>query len=297
MFYDLCGLKPIIYKGKVQSDAETGGILRERVQKLLQENTDDPAVLDRLQKTDALLKIMGEITQLETRMKLYLTPYLLLTDPETKRMYPEVSSMLASRRMAASNPNPMQLAKRGESTYVRGFYLPDSDDEVYVSLDWSQVELVLVGELSGDPEFAKAFGQIPYLDLHLGAAADVLQVMVPEVTYDMLKNMHTMGVDELPPKLLIKPNGDSLSPKEAKKFWRTEIGKGSNFNYWYSGALNTVGETLGWTSTQMWAATERYRERFIVAEKWRQDTINFARENGYCILPDGHYRRRWEPIS
>lgn len=294
MIYDLCGLDTIVYKGKVQSDGEARGVLRERVQKLMQDNTDDPTILARLENIDNLLKILGEIAQLETRMKLYLTPYLLLTDPETKRMYPEVSSMLASRRMAAANPNPMQLAKRGESTYVRGFYEPDSDDEVYVSLDWSQVELVLVGELSGDPEFAKAFGQIPYLDLHLGAAADVLQVMVPEVTYDMLKNMHNMTVEELPPKLLIKPNGDSLSPKEAKKFWRTEIGKGSNFNYWYSGALNTVGETLGWTSDQMWEATERYRERFIIGEKWRVDTINQARETGYVTLPDGHRRVRWE---
>lgn len=76
-------------------------------------------------------------------------------------MYPEVTSMLATRRMASSNPNGMQLAKRGESTYVRGFYEPDTEDEVMVSLDWSQVELVLIGEFSGDPEFSKAFGQLP----------------------------------------------------------------------------------------------------------------------------------------
>ena len=294
MMYDLCGLRPHVYKGKIQSDGETRGLLRDRVQKEMSFWTDDAPDLVRLKKIDELLRILGDIAQLETRMKLYLTPYLLLTDPETKRMYPEVSSMLASRRMAASNPNPMQLAKRGESTYVRGFYEPDEEDEVYVSLDWSQVELVLVGELSGDPEFAKAFGQLPYQDLHLGAAADVLAVMIPEVTYDMLKNMHTMGVDELPPKLLVKPNGDVLTPKEAKKFWRTEVGKGSNFNYWYSGALNTVGEVLGWTSEQMWAATERYRERFIIAEKWRVDTIQQGREKGYVVLPDGHRRTRWE---
>lgn len=294
MLYDLCGLKPHVYKGKIQSDGEARGLLRERVQKLMTENSHDPVTLTRLTDIDNLLRILGEIAQLETRMKLYLTPYLLLTDPETKRMYPEVSSMLASRRMAASNPNPMQLAKRGESTYVRGFYLPDEDDEVYVSLDWSQVELVLVGELSGDPEFAKAFGQIPYEDLHLGAAADVLAVMIPEVTYDMLKSMHLLEAANLPPKLLVKPNGDALTPKEAKKFWRTEVGKGSNFNYWYSGALNTVGEVLGWTSEQMWAATERYRERFIIAEKWRVDTIQQGREQGFVTLPDGHRRTRWE---
>ena len=25
------------------------------------------------------------------------------------------------------------------------------------------------------------------------------------------------------------------SPSEAMKYWRTEVGKGANFNYWYSG--------------------------------------------------------------
>ena len=46
-------------------------------------------------------------------MKLYLTPYSQLMDPETHRLYPVVSSMLATRRMAASFPNPMQLAQTG----------------------------------------------------------------------------------------------------------------------------------------------------------------------------------------
>lgn len=294
MIYDLCQLDTVVYKGKIQSDGETRGELRERVGRFMTEHHDDPVLVEHWQRVDKLLSLLGEMAQLETRMKLYLTPYMLLTDPVTSRMYPEISSMLASRRMAASNPNPMQLAKRGESVFVRGFYVPDSDDEVYVSLDWSQVELVEIGDFSGDPEFAKAFGQIPYNDLHLGAAADVLQVMVPEVTYDMLKNMHNMTASELPAKLLIKPNGDPLTPKDAKKFWRTEVGKGSNFNYWYSGALSTVGEKLGWTSKQMWEATERYRERFIIAEKWRVDTIEQARWNGFITLPDHHRRVRWE---
>lgn len=294
MIYDLCQLDTVVYKGKIQSDGETRGELRERVAKLKEESKDVEILVKHYTNVDKLLSLLGEMAQLETRMKLYLTPYMLLTDPKTSRMYPEISSMLASRRMAASNPNPMQLAKRGESVFVRGFYVPDTEEEVYVSLDWSQVELVEIGDFSGDPEFAKAFGQLPYNDLHLGAAADVLSVVIPEVTYDMLKTMHTMSASDLPPKLLIKPNGDPLTPKDAKKFWRTEVGKGSNFNYWYSGALSTVGEKLGWSSKQMWDATERYRERFIIAEKWRVETIEEARQTGFITLPDHHRRVRWE---
>lgn len=293
LMYDLCRTKPILYKGKVQSDAETRGTLKERFQNQLEEAQDEievEAFEDRIQ----LVEKLSEIANIETRMKLYLNTYTLLTDPETKRMYPEISSMLATRRMAGSNPNPMQLAKRGESTYVRGFYLPDQDDHIYIAPDWSQIELVLIGEFSGDPEFKEAFGQRPYKDLHLGAAADVLSVVIDGVTTDLLKNMHKMDIQDIPEKLLIKPNGEVMNPSVAKKYWRTEVGKGSNFNYWYSGALSTVGEKLGWTSDQMWEATDAYRKRFAVAEAWRVNTIEQAKFSGFVQLPDGHKRTRWE---
>lgn len=291
--YDLCRTDPITSKGKVQSDAESRGTLKERFEWDLK---DEKSKTDKgwLKLCISLMDCLNELANIETRMKLYLNPYMLLTDPKTERMYPEISSMLATRRMAGSNPNPMQLAKRGESTYVRGFYLPDEKDHVFIAPDWSQIELVLIGEFSGDPEFAKAFGQTPYQDLHLGAAADVLGVQIEGVTEELLKGMHKMDEKDIPPGLLIKPNGEPMNPSKAKKYWRTEVGKGSNFNYWYSGALSTVGEKLGWTSEQMWEATEAYRTRFAAAEAWRVGVIEQAKWDGYVILPDGHRRTRWE---
>lgn len=100
------------------------------------------------------------------------------------------------------------------------------------------------------------------------------------------KGLHKMDVKDIPAKLLVKPNGETMSPDAAKKFWRTEIGKGSNFNYWYSGALSTVGDKMGWTSDQMWKATEKYRQRFPVAEEWRTNTILAGRNDGFIQLPD-----------
>lgn len=296
LLYDLCGVPAILYKGKVQSDGETRGEVRDILKKKLAEakESGDKILQKHYETADKLVELMGKVSSIDQRMKLYITPYGRLTDPETSRMYCEVSSMLASRRMACSNPNAMQLAKRGESTYVRGFYEPDEKDHVLVSIDWSQIELVLIGEFSGDPEFKRAYGQLPYEDMHLGAAADVLSVVIPEVNEKMLKELSKMNVSDIPPKLLIKPNGEPLDPEAAKKYWRTEAGKGSNFNYWYSGALSTVGDKLGLTSKQMWDATERYRERFAVAEKWRVDLIEQARWSGFVELPDGHRRYRHE---
>lgn len=216
-------------------------------------------------KTDdhRMLTLLQEIGDIEQRMKLYLNPYLLLCDPETQRVYPVVSSQLNSRRMAASFPNPMQLAKRGESTYIRGFYLPDEEDHVIVSIDWSQIELVLIGDFSGDDAFREAYGQIPFKDLHWKAVGDMFEVEDPKTLPDA-KNL------------------------------RTKVGKGANFNYWYSGALSTVGDAMGWSSDKMWEMTGKYRDTFHQAEEWRVDLINEARDNGFITLPDGHRRHKFE---
>ena len=304
LFYDLLQLPVIMDKGKVQSDNEARQQMFEDLQNEVKEKTaagDDHSklVLTKLEKKKLVLECINELSSIDQRMKLYLNPYIHLIDPDTSRVYPTLSSMLNSRRMATQYPNPMQLAKRGASTYVRGFYLPDHEDDVIVSLDWSQIELVLIGEFSGDPEFAKSYGQLPYEDLHLGAAADCLSVVCPGLDIDVYKSLKNMpdadaALHDNLSYLFRSTAGEALTPGKAYKYWRTEVGKGANFNYWYSGALSTVGQRLGWTPEVMWEATERYRTRFKVAEQWRVDTIHAIQRDGFITLPDKHRRVRFE---
>lgn len=293
LLYDLCRTKLIRSEGKVQSDGEARGRLKDRFDK--EENN----------KAGELIACLNEIAGVEQRMKLYLTPYVQLMDPDTGRLYPTVSSMLASRRMAASTPNPMQLAKRGESTYVRGFFEADEEDHVIVSIDWSAIELVEIGEFSGDPEFGRAFGQIPHEDLHAGAAADILGVEVPgldEATFKALRLFEKSEdyIEEYKGqltnfnRLFTDLKGQTLPIGKTYKYWRTEVGKGANFNYWYSGWLATIGDRMGWDARKTAEATDRYRSRFSVAEQWRVDLIREGQERGFVTLPDGHRRVKYE---
>jgi DNA polymerase I-like protein with 3'-5' exonuclease and polymerase domains len=289
LLHDLMGHKLVRVGGDISTNAEARG----RMMATYDKSTSNTASIKR-----EILKLITKMSQIEQSMKLYLTPYTQLMDPETGCLYSVVSSMLASRRMAARFPNPMQLAKRGESTYVRGFYLPDRDDHIIVSADWSSVELVEIGEFSGDPEFAKVFGQTPYGDLHSGAAVDILSVSdryswltQDEFLNDLKRGRNPMNRD------LRDFAGKEMDPGKWVKFMRTEIGKGANFNYWYSGALATVAEKMGFTSDQMWAAGDRYRERFAVAEKWRLQVIADVMRDGYITLPDGHRRVRFEATN
>lgn len=322
LMYDLLREKVIVEKGKVQSDGEARGKMVDRLDGKLKAAEGDPA---RLQSGLDLLGCMSKLSQTEQVAKLYLNPYVQLIDPDTQRVYPIISSKLASRRTSISVPNGQQLAKRGESKYVRGFYLADYDDHVILSEDWSGIELVLIGEFSGDPEFHKAFGQLPYQDLHLGATASCLGVVWGEEltrnvekqwsTFErygitnheltnpstlmewFLKKLKSMTEEDIAKghsKLLVNLKGELMTPAAALKYWRTEVGKAANFGYWYSGALSDVGTRLGWSSDQMWKAVEGYRSHFAVAEQWRLNTIASAQATGYVQLPDGHRRVRWE---
>lgn len=299
IIYDLLRCKMHYDQGKVASDAETRGRIREWIEKQMPNTTTPMDVsTDEERRWKLALEIMvdlQEMADIEQRMKLYLTPYTQLMDPETSRVYPNLSSRLATRRLATSFPNPMQLAKSGNSAYIRGFYLPDDpEDCVVVSADWSAIELVLIGELSGDPGFAKVYGQIPYGDMHSGAAVDALSVKtLPGLTEEEFREFK---FGRNPNNRVLRDfSGRDLSPSDYHKFTRgTPVGKGVNFSYWYSGALSTVANNLGWTDEEHWEAVDKYRARFPVAEAYRVGLQDIAVQQGYVTLPDGHWRTRFE---
>ena len=257
LLYDLMELPPQYNQGTLTADKDARAAL-------FKEFSDRPVINN-----------LGTLAGIVQRMSLFLTPYTGLTDPETNTMHPVISSQLATRRLAASFPNPMQLSKRGESAYIRGFYLPDSDEDCIISLDWSQVELVLIGEFSGDPEFAECYAQKPYRDLHAVAAAPLAA---------KLKSLPPMTLEE-------------FKKLEDYKDLRSSLGKGSNFEYWYSGGLWVLGAKLGYGFDDTIELSQRYAEKFAVAEAWRKQVQWDCAMHGFTELPDRTRRVRFESTA
>ncbi len=311
--YDLCGCSFQLYQGKIQADGEARDVMMERwikkyedrgtimfdkekkeyVQTYCEGSEQDMCDVDykHFKLVWTVLHSYKQLAESEQVIKLFINNYLNLTDPDTGRVYPTLNSLLNSRRMALATPNLSQLPKFGGSAYVRSFFLADEPwelgadgrwhsappsaapprkvepgfEQVVLSADWSGIELVLIGDQSKDPVFKEAYGQIPHGDVHTGTAADLMGIELTE----------------------FKARPDA-------KQQRNEIGKVSNFGYWYSGALGTTAKNLGWSSDQMWQAVERYRNRYPVAEAWRVGLIQSAKEWGYVTLPDHHTRIRFE---
>lgn len=206
--------------------------------------------------------VMGDIEQ---ALKLYINNYIKLIDPDTGRMYPTISSLLDTRRTSTSNPSPQQLTKFGKSKFVRSFFLADDDNSVIIAPDFSAIELVIIGGYSNDTNFVEAYGHRPHRDLHTKTAA-------------LMSEMSVKDFKKLP---------------NAKQI-RTDLGKPSNFGFWYSGSLRTVGATLGWDDNKIWQMSDIYRAGFAEAEEWRVGTINTVKRQGYVELPDHLRRYRFE---
>jgi len=298
LMFDLMGLDMEYDQGSVASDKEARGRAKEKLLSKLPDKTITPELMNEEERLDQLrLDMMGtlqDMSDIEQRMKLYLTPYTQLMDPETSCVYPVLSSILATRRLAMSFPNAMQLAKSGDSAYIRGFYHGDTEDHVVLSADWSAIELVLIGDMSGDKGFAEVYGQLPYGDMHSGAAVDGLRVKTfPDLTEEEFKGFK---FGENPnERRLVDLAGRELSPSGFHKFARgTAIGKGVNFSYWYSGALSTVAHNLGFTDKEHWDLVDAYRSRYPEAEAWRVGVQDEAAINGFITLPDGHRRVKYE---
>jgi DNA polymerase I-like protein with 3'-5' exonuclease and polymerase domains len=281
IMYDLIGAPMQYAEGSVASDKEARGRIREEL---------DPDGLPA-----QIMRDLQSMADIEQRMKLYLTPYTQLMDPETSRVYPSLSSRLATRRLATSFPNPMQLAKSGDSAYIRSFYLGDDDDHVVISADWSAIELVLIGDMAGGQGGMKeVYGQLPYGDMHTGAAVDALSIKtLPGLTEEEFREFKFNRNPE--GRVLRDFSGRDLSPKDYHKFMRgTPVGKGINFGYWYSGACSTVANNLGLSDEQHWELVDMYRSRFPEEERWRVSVQDEASMNGFIVLPDGHQRNRFE---
>lgn len=89
------------------------------------------------------------------------------------RFHPEYRQMVSSGRPASSGPNVNQI-KRGP---LRRVIVPD-EGHLFIAADYSQMELRLLAELTGDPQMIQAF--VDGQDIHTHAAVTVFGVETPD---------------------------------------------------------------------------------------------------------------------
>ena len=131
-----------------------------------------------------------EYRELKKLISTYITALPTYIDPETGKIHTTYNqTVTATGRLSSSNPNLQNLPIRSErGQLIRQAVIPD-DGCVFLSADYSQIELRLMAHFSQDPHMLEAFrsGQ----DVHAATAAKIFGVTIEEVTKEQRRQAKT----------------------------------------------------------------------------------------------------------
>ncbi|MBK5277383.1 MAG: DNA polymerase I, partial [Bacteroidia bacterium] len=164
-------------------------------------------------------------------------------------------AVAATGRLSSNNPNLQNIPIRTEKgRQIRGAFVPRDKNYLFMSADYSQIELRIAASFAKDATMIEAFrtGR----DIHTTTAAKVFKVELTDVTADMRR--------------------------KAKEV---------NFGILYGSTAFGLAQNLNISRTEAAEIIESYFKEFAAIKRYMDDTINLAREKEYVETILG--RRRY----
>ena len=194
-----------------------------------------------------------ELTKLKST---YVDALPAIINRKTGRVHTSYAQAVAvTGRLSSNNPNLQNIPVRTErGREIRKAFIPRDENHLLVSADYSQIELRIVAAISGDPNMCLAFKEKK--DIHTATAAKVFNVEEKDVTKEMRYRA-----------------------------------KSVNFGIIYGQGAFGLADNLGISRTEAKEIIDNYKKQFVNIQKYMDDTIQFARENGYVETLMG--RKRW----
>lgn len=194
-----------------------------------------------------------ELTKLKST---YVDSLPQLINSKTGRVHTTYGQAVAvTGRLASNNPNLQNIPVRTDrGKEIRKAFIPRDANHILLSADYSQIELRIVAGISGDPNMCQAFKD--GTDIHTATAARVYNVPVEDVTKEMRYKA-----------------------------------KSVNFGIIYGQGAFGLADNLGISRTEAKEIIDNYKKEFPGIQQYMDNTINFAREQGYVETLMG--RKRW----
>ncbi len=187
-----------------------------------------------------------------------------LVDERTGRIHPTFNQIgAATGRLSANNPNVQNIPIRGDQgVRIREAFIP-RDGQIFVSADYSQVELRILAHYSGDHSLVEAFRKGE--DIHRRTAAEVAGITIDEVT------------DE-----------------------QRARAKAVNFGIIYGSTAFGLSQQLGIASAEAQETIDAYFARYEGVRRFLDETTEQAKKDGFVrtllgrrrSLPDLNSRNR-----
>ena len=139
-------------------------------------------VLAKLEYKHPIIRSILDYRSLTKLKSTYVDSLPLLVNPRTGRIHTSYNQAVAATgRLSSNNPNLQNIPIRTEKgREIRKAFVARNDKFVLLSADYSQIELRIMAELSGDEGMREAFNA--GLDIHTATAAKVYNLPVEEVS-------------------------------------------------------------------------------------------------------------------
>lgn len=177
---------------------------------------------------------------------------------EDGRIHTRFNQTLAQTgRLSSVEPNLQNIPIRlEEGRKIRKAFVPKSEDNVLLSLDYSQIELRVLASISNDEKMIQAFNEGK--DIHTITAANVYNVESSEVTSTMRSNA-----------------------------------KAVNFGIVYGISDYGLSQQLGITRKEAKEFIDTYLDTFVNVKEYMKHIVQDAKRDGYVSTLLG--RRRYVP--
>jgi DNA polymerase-1 len=185
----------------------------------------------------------------------YVDTLPLLVNPKTGRVHSSFNqARAATGRLSSENPNLQNIPIRDEAgREIRKAFEPRDKDHILLAADYSQIELRLIAEISGDEAMLESF-QAGH-DIHTATAAKVFGRKLEEVTADERRNAKTV-----------------------------------NFSIIYGAGATNLSRQLNIKRTEAKELIEQYFSQYQGLKNYMDKTVEFAREHGYVTTLMGRKR-------
>ena len=220
--------------------------------------TTDEATLVAIADRHPIVDEILEFRAVKKLLSTYIEPFPSYISEKDGRVHTTFNQALtATGRLSSSNPNLQNIPVRTErGKEIRKAFVPGIPDGLIVSADYSQIELRIMAHLSCDAHLIQAFRD--GLDVHAATAAKIFRIPVEEVTRE-----------------------------------QRGMAKTANFGIMYGISSFGLAQRLHLSRSAAKELIDGYFEAFPAIRSFIDDSISFARENGYVETLFG--RRRYLP--
>lgn len=199
----------------------------------------DREVLEELSKLHPVPGLVLKYRELFKLKSTYIDALPEFVNPETKRIHTTFSqTSVATGRLSSFDPNLQNIPASGFGIEIRAAFKPQ-EGHVFLSADYSQIELRVLAFLSKDENLTQAF--LHNHDIHKETAARLFDVPLAEVTHEQRqigKRINFSILYGLTPYGLSKDLG--IPFKDAKQYIDKYFAQYPGVSAWMNGIIKST---------------------------------------------------------